>query len=303
MPSKSKLDLYRIFCQVAARGSISRAAEALYMSQSAVSQAIMQMEDDLSTRLFNRTSRGVTLTTEGSLLYEYAQSALSLIETGEQKLHEFKNVVIGELKIGVGDTISRYFLLPYLEQFHIRYPNIRFKIVNGTTLEICGLLKSGAVDIGICNFPITDPSLTQIPCIEVQDIFVCGDKYREVLEEPQELADIAALPLILLEPGSNSRQYIEEYLMSQGVKVSPEFELGSHDLLLEFAKINLGVACVTKQFSQDYLKRKQVYEIPLKREIPPRAIGVCYLRSVSLSPASAKFVEQLTGKHSSVDED
>lgn len=289
-----KLDLYKVFCKVAINGSISKAAQELYMSQSAVSQAIMQLEADLETRLFNRTTRGVTLTTEGSLLYDYAHSALSLIETGEHKLSEFKNVVIGELKIGVGDTISKYFLLPYLEAFHTRYPNIKFIIVNGTTLEICSLLKSGAVDIGICNFPLSDPALEQIPCAEVQDIFVCGDKYRALCDAPNDLHDIAHLPLIMLEPNSNSRKYVEEYLSSQGVKISPEFELGSHDLLLEFAKINLGIACVTKQFSHEYLQKGLVHEIPLKTLIPKRDIGVCFLKTVTLSPTSSKFIELLT---------
>jgi len=288
-----KLDLYKVFIKVADHGSISHAAGELYMSQSAVSQAIMQMERELETRLFNRTARGVTLTTEGALIYDYAHSALNLIKTGEQKLLEFKNVIAGELKIGVGDTISKYFLLPYLEEFHAQYPNIKFKIVNGTTLEICSLLKSGTVDVGICNFPLRDPALEQIPCLEVQDIFVCGDRYRSLYAGRVTPKEIVQHPLILLERNSNSRQYVEEYLLSQGVVVSPEFELGSHDLLLEFAKINLGIACVTKQFSTEYLEKRLVYEIPVQPEIPKRSIGVCYLKSVSLSPASAKFVDQL----------
>jgi LysR family transcriptional regulator, transcriptional activator of the cysJI operon len=288
-----KLDLYKVFCMVARSGSFSKAAQDLYISQSAVSQAVMQLEGELEIRLFNRTPKGVTLTSEGSLLFEYAHSALSLIDAGEQKLLEFKNVAIGELKIGVGDTISKYFLLPYLEAFHTQYPNIKFKIVNGTTLEICSILKSGGVDIGICNFPLNDPALEQIACLEVQDIFVCGERYKSLSLSPVELEEIAKLPMILLERNSNSRKYVEDFMLSQGVKLSPEFELGSHDLLLEFAKINLGIACVTKQFTQEYLQKQLVYEIPLAREIPKRDIGVCFLKSVPLSPASKRFVDQL----------
>lgn len=295
MSSKSRLDLYKVFCKVAEQGSISRAAHELYMSQSAVSQAIMQMERELDTRLFNRTPRGVSLTAEGALIYDYARSALNLIRTGEQRLLEFRNVAAGELKIGVGDTISKHYLLPYLEQFHIRYPNIRFNIFNGTTLEICALLKSGAADVGICNFPLKDPALEQIPCMQVQDVFVCGWKYRTLFRDAEcvALQDLVRHPLIMLERNSNSRKYVEDYLMSHGIVVSPEFELGSHDLLLEFAKINLGVACVTRQFAMEFIEKWLVYEIPVTPVIPERSIGVCYLKSVSLSPASAKFVELL----------
>lgn len=287
----SKLDLYKIFCAVGKRKSFSQAAKELYMTQPAVSQAIMQLESELDTRLFNRTPKGVTLTDEGAILFEYANSAINLIDAGEEKLLEFKNLTAGELKIGVGDTISRHFLLPYLEAFHNHYPNIKFKMVNGTTTEICSLLKSGEVDIGVCNFPLEDPALELRPCIDIHDIFVCGEKFKYLLSKPISIEDLVKLPLIMLERKSNSRMYVEDYMISKGIKLSPEFELGSHDLLLEFAKINLGIACVTKEFSKEELNKRNVWKIPIAEEIPSRSIGVCYLKSVPLSPASNKFLK------------
>jgi len=148
-----KLDLYRVFCEVAKSQSFSKAAVALYMTQPAVSQAIMQLERELEMRLFTRTPKGVVLTNEGKLLFEYISSAMNLINTGEKKLAEIKNLMAGELRIGVGDTISRYFLLPYLEKFHNLHSNIKLKIFNGTTIELCAMLKSGEIDIEICNLP------------------------------------------------------------------------------------------------------------------------------------------------------
>ncbi|HEY2495112.1 MAG TPA: LysR family transcriptional regulator [Paenibacillus sp.] len=296
----SKLDLYKVFCRVGKSESFSKAAKDLYMTQPAVSQAIIQLERELDIRLFNRTPKGVSLTNEGSLLFEYVNSAINLIDVGEEKILEFKNLTTGELKIGVGDTISRYFLLPYLEDFHNKYPNIKFKIVNGTTLKLCSILKSGEVDIAICNFPLDDSTLELRPCIDIHDIFVCGEKYKNILSKPLSLDEVVKLPLILLETKSNSRRYVEDYLTSRGIKISPEFELGSHDLLLEFAKINLGIACVTKEFSQEYLNKGLLYEVQLNEEIPKRNIGVCFLKSVSLSPASTKFVEIIENKQAGV---
>ncbi|GAA0309224.1 DNA-binding transcriptional LysR family regulator [Gracilibacillus halotolerans] len=286
-----KLDLYRVFWMVGKYKSFSKAAGKLFMTQPAVSQSIQQLESELGTRLFNRTSKGVTFTEEGSLLYEYVHSSLSLIDTGEEKILEFKNLTAGELKIGVGDTISRHFLLPFLEKFHSNYPNIKFKIENGTTAETLAMLKSGEVDIAVCNLPVNDPALEVMPCMEIQDIFVCGEKYKRLLRKPLQLEQLVRLPLIFLEPNSNSRKYVDQFLEKQGVDVSPEFELGYHDLLLDFAKINLGIACVTREFSKEYLNRGYVWEIPLEMEIPKRSIGVCYLQSVPLSSASTKFVE------------
>ena len=179
----------------------------------------MQLERELDTRLFNRSPKGVSLTQEGSLLFEYANSAINLLHVGEEKILEFKNLTAGELKIGVGDTISRYFLLPYLESFHNRYPNIKFKIENGTTLELCSILKSGEVDIVICNFPLDDPALELRPCIDVHDIFVCGEKYKSILSKPLSLAELVKLPLIFLESKSNSRKYVEDYIISKGIRI------------------------------------------------------------------------------------
>ncbi|ARC84234.1 bacterial regulatory helix-turn-helix, lysR family protein [Clostridium argentinense CDC 2741] len=289
----NKLDLYKIFCQVAECESFSKASKILYMTQPAVSQAIMQLEKELDIRLFTRTPKGVNLTKEGQLLYEYTSSAINLISVGEKKLEEVKNLMVGDLQIGVGDTISRYFLLPFLEKFHSKYPNIKLKIINRTTLELCEMLKSGEIDIALGNLPIKDSSLEIRKCIDIRDVFVCGEKYKEKLSEPISLEELAELPLILLETNSNSRLYVEKYMLSKGIEMKPEIELGSHELLLEFAKINLGISCVIKEFSQEYLKNGLLYEVKLTEEIPKRSIGICFLKNISLSPSSTKFVEIL----------
>ncbi|SHD78156.1 LysR family transcriptional regulator [Schnuerera ultunensis] len=263
-----KLDLYKIFCKVAKLGSFSKAAKSLYMTQPAVSQAIMQLESELEIRLFTRTPRGVVLTNEGEILFEYANSAINLINVGEKKIIESKNLMAGELRIGVGDTISRYFLLPFLEEFHSKYPKIKLKVINRTTLELTDLLKSGEVDVAICNLPVKDSTLEIMELMDIHDIFVCGEKYKDRISIPLSFNEIADLPLILLEPKSNSRLYVEKYILSKGVKIEPEIELGSHDLLLEFARINLGISCVVKEFSKEYLKNKLIYEVKLCEEIP-----------------------------------
>ncbi|RLL42662.1 LysR family transcriptional regulator [Oceanobacillus piezotolerans] len=285
-----KLDSYRIFHAVSRNNSFSKAAQELYMTQSAVSQAISKLEKELGIQLFNRTSKGVELTTEGNLLNEHVKSALGMIQVAEDKLSEFKTLKTGQLRIGVGDTISRYFLLPYLEEFHQTYPGINLNILNRTTSEIINLIKSGKADVGICNLPIHDEGLEVIPCKEIQDTFVCGKKYKELSKKPISLEQLMKLPLIFLERKSNSRMFVERFLKKRGYQVSPVFELGSYDLVLEFTKINLGISCVIKEFAKDYLDRGDLYEVRLEEEIPKRSIGICYLKDVPLSQAARKFV-------------
>ncbi|HAM79459.1 LysR family transcriptional regulator [Ornithinibacillus bavariensis] len=286
-----KLDLYRIFYTVSQNRSFSKAAQELYMTQSAVSQSISKLENELAIQLFNRTSKGVELTMEGMLLSEHVKSALGMIQVAEDKLSEFKTLKTGQLRIGVGDTISRYFLLPYLEGFHQAHPGINLSILNRTTSEIINLIKAGKVDVGICNLPIQDDQLQVTPCKEIQDTFVCGEKYKEITEKPISLATLMKLPLIFLERKSNSRMFVENFLKERGYQVSPVFELGSYDLVLEFTKINLGISCVIKEFAKDYLDREDLYEVKLEEPIPKRSIGISYLKNVPLSQAARKFVE------------
>lgn len=288
-----KLDLYRIFNTVSRSNSFSEAARELYMTQSAVSQAISKLENELDVQLFHRTPKGIELTNEGKLLQEHVTSALAIIGVAEDKLLEFKRLKIGELRIAVGDTISRYYLLPYLEEFHFKYPGIKLTIINGTTSEIRSLIKAGQADLGICNLPIEDEQLEILPCKEIQDIFVCGEKYKRLARKSIRFEDLLKLPLIFLEKKSNSRIYVEEFFKKQGLQLSPSFELGSYDLLIEFAKINLGIACVIKEFSKDYLDKGEIYELQLEQDIPKRSIGICYLKSVPLSHAAEQFVQRL----------
>lgn len=287
------LDLYRIFNVVSGNKSFSKAAQELYMTQSAVSQAIMKLENELGVQLFHRTSKGIVLTNEGKLLNEYINSALGMINAGEEKILEINKLNTGQLRIAVGDTISRYFLLPYLEDFHARYPGIRLNILNGTTSEICDYIKSGKADVGICNLPINDENLEIISCMEVSDIFVCGDKFKRITEKPISFEYLMKMPLIFLERKSNSRKFVENFFKKKGFQLSPAFELGSHDLVVEFAKINLGISCVVKEFVNNYLERGELYELKLEEEIPKRSIGICHLKNVPLSRAAGKFVEKI----------
>ena len=293
-----KLDLYRIFCQVAESSSFSGAARELYMTQPAVSQAVSQLERELDMRLFSRTSRGVRLTNDGRLLYEHASAALNLIHAGEKKLFEAKGLMVGELRLGVGDTICRYYLLPYLEEFHKEHPEIKLRIINRTTPEICEMLKAGDIDLGLVNLPIEEADIEVRECMKIHDIFVYGNSFSELLEKgsPLRPEEVTKHPLILLESKSNSRQYVERWFQSKGITVVPEIELGSHELLLEFAKINLGLACVIREFSQDYLQGGTLHELPLTEPVPARSIGYCFLKSVPLSAASASFIESLNSK-------
>ena len=172
-----KLELYRVFKEVADTGNISTAAKNLDISQSAVSQSIKQLETSLQARLFMRSPRGVSLTGEGQMLYEYVRSALSLLATGEDKLSQAQQLLLGTLTIGASDTVTSWFLTPYLEHFHREHPGIRLKIVSGRSAKVLSLLKSGVVDIAFASSPADPSNLNIWPCFHTHGIFVAGGDY------------------------------------------------------------------------------------------------------------------------------
>ena len=284
-----KLELYKVFKEVAEAGNITAAAQSLYISQSAVSQSIKQLENELQTRLFSRNSRGVSLTGEGKMLYEYVRSAMGLLETGEAKLSQTRELQMGHLTIGASDTVTSQFLLPYLDRFHRQYPAIRIQIVSGRSHKVLGLLQSGKVDIAFASTPADPGSLTTFPCFATHSVFVAGADYPCDFDHVYSLQEIARFPLILLERKASSRLYLEKYFLQNGLHLDPEIELGARSLLVDLAAIGFGVAGVTEEFVTRELESGRLKTLKTSFEIPPRSVDLCVLHDVPLTAAAAQF--------------
>lgn len=284
----TKLELYKVFKEVAEAGNITAAAQALYISQSAVSQSIKQLENDLQTRLFSRNSRGVSLTAEGQMLFEYVRTAMGLLETGESKLAQTRELQMGQLTIGASDTVTSQFLLPFLDSFHRRYPAVHIQIISGRSGKVLDLLRGGKVDIAFASRP-DDPALEAYPCFATHSIFVAGADYPCDFEKKYTLAEIAAFPLILLERKASSRVYLEKFFLQNGLKLDPEIELGARSLLVDLAAIGFGVAGVTEEFVTKELESGRLRKLETAFTIPPRSVDMCVLKSVSQTAAAQRF--------------
>ena len=284
-----KLELYRVFKEVAEAGNITAAAQTLFISQSAVSQSIKQLEAELQTRLFARNSRGVTLTADGRMLYEYVRSAMGLLETGEEKLSQSRDLQMGHLTIGASDTVTSQFLLPYLDRFHRQYPAIHIQIISGRSHKVLGLLQSGKVDIAFASTPQEGASLETFPCLATHSIFVAGAEYPCDFDHVYTLEEIARFQLILLERKASSRLYLEKYFLQNGLHLHPEIELGARSLLVDLAAIGFGVAGVTEEFVRRELESGRLRKLRTSFDIPPRSVDLCVLRDVPLTSAAQRF--------------
>ena len=288
------LDLYRVFHAVARAGSVSAAARELYVSQPALTQAIKKLEEQLGVQLFQRTSRGMSLTPEGDTLWKHVDSAYGLITAAEKRLSEVRSLEDGEITVGAGDTLCKYYLVPHLRTFHSLYPKVRIHVTNRTTPETTELLKAGKVDLGIVNLPLSpDAALTVEETLAVHDCFVAGPGFVGLKGSSLSLQELSEYPLLLLEKGSNSRRFLDSFARSHGISLRPEIELGSSDLLVEFAAVGLGVACVVREFVGPELQSGRLFEVKLAEEMPARGAGIVTMKDVPLSRAAAEFVRVL----------
>ena len=286
-------ELYKVFYQVAVDLSFSKAAENLYISQSAVSQNIKNLEKELKTDLFIRSTKNVQLTEAGKILFEHIEPAFNLIENGEKSIREINALEKGEIHIGANDTISKDYLLPYLHKFHQLYPEIQIQITNRTSSTCIDLLKQNKVDLIISNLP--NPKITEQMefqnIFSFNDIFIAGSEFKSLSKKEIKLEELKKYPLLMLEAKTTTRKFLDKALTELGIEIEAAVELGSVDLLIEMTKINLGIALVP-EYCLD-LKAEGLFEIKTKEKLPARKLAVVKNKNIPLSKAAEKFMQIL----------
>ena len=288
----SNLEYFKVFYYVAKYGSVTKAAGELAISQPAVSQALKQLERQLEVPLFYRAAKGVKLTSEGQLLYSYVEKGYGQIELGVKKIRQLQNLELGEVRIGASDMTLQYYLLPYLEKFHEKYPEIKVVVTNAPTPETLNYLKEGRIDFGIVSTPFNEMADLKVTAVrEIEDVFVAGRRFIQYKNKTLDLQELEKLPLICLEQGTSTRSYMEDFLMQNHVAIQPEFELATSDMIVQFALRNLGVASIVKDFAKDYVESGRLFELRFNKIIPKRRFCVVQNMKAPLSPASQKLLE------------
>ncbi|MGN6715479.1 LysR family transcriptional regulator [Anaerocolumna jejuensis] len=301
---ETNLSLYRIFNSVAGTGNISRSSKELFISQPAVSKAIQALEDNLHMTLFIRSSRGVRLTEEGSLLYEYTKSAFDTLKQGELTLFRMQELGMGHLRIGVSNTLCKYILLPYLKDFVKQYPHIKITIECQSTYKTLELLNQNKIDIGLIGKPDNLKGMDFYEIQQIEDIFVSTQTYldnlslqlskdtrNKVSPKAQNATEILRYSnVMLLDEKNITRLYVEDYFTRNNIKTNQLLEVSSMDLLIDFAKIGLGISCVIKEFIQEELKTGELLELPLNPPLEKRSVGFAHSKEAFLPQAVKHFI-------------
>lgn len=288
----NNLEAYKVFYHVAKEQSITLAAKALAISQPAVSQSIKQLESQVGTSLFLRTSKGVRLTREGELLFSYVAKGYEQIEAGEHKLRQMLNLELGEVHIGASDMTLQFFLLPFLERFHEKYPGIKVMVSNAPTPETLQFLQTGRIDFGVVSTPFKKLDGIHVREVQqIQDTFVAGRRFMQYKNRMLDFSELEHLPLICLEGNTSTRRYMEDFLQAQGVTIRPEFELATSDMIVQFALRNLGVGSVMRRFAEAELESGRLFELRFNKMIPKRKFCIVTRENHPLSVAAQNLLQ------------
>ncbi len=286
-------ELYKVFYHVAITLSFSEASKQLFISQSAVSQSIKVLEKKLNQKLFIRSTKRVQLTPEGEILFKHIEPAMNLIKQGENQLLEAHTLNGGQLRIGASDTICRYYLVPYLNKFHKQFPHVHIKVTNQTSIACASLLEHGQVDFIVVNYPNSALSSTHIPRVinEFHDVFVANRQYFPLDGQEDSLASLQKYPILMLDRKSTTSEFLHAMFQRSHLDLVPEIELSSNDLLIDLARIGLGIA-----FVPDFCiptDDKDLFVVKLKEELPKRQMVVAYNERMPLSQTAKQFMSML----------
>ncbi|WP_105614813.1 LysR family transcriptional regulator [Vallitalea okinawensis] len=291
-----EMELYRIFYIVATHKNISRAAEALFISQPALSKSIKKLEEKMGCKLFIRSSRGVVLTKEGEILFNHVENAMSELLKGENIIHKLINNEKGLIRIGVSNALCKYFLIPHLRSFHEEFPDIKILVINKTTNDTLEMLDNGEIDFGIVSFPFMHSGYEYTELMKIHDIFVTKKVYYNELDQVVSIYNLSRYPIMLLEPDNITRQYLDKYFLDNKIEIEAEIEIGNMEFLIEFAKIGLGISAVIREFVKDDLEEGILKEIPVNPAPVSRSIGIVTHKNIPVSIASQSFISYLINK-------
>ena len=286
-------ELYKVFYHVAVTLSFSEASKQLFISQSAVSQSIKVLEKKLNQPLFIRSTKKVQLTPEGEILFKHIEPAMNLIRRGENQLLEANTLNGGQLRIGASDAICRYYLVPFFQEFHRKYPNVHIKVANQTSIACAKMLENGQVDFIITNYPNSSLSNANSirPLKEFSDVFVASREYFPLQGKKISLQDLQTYPILMLDRKSTTSEFLHHMFQKHQLDLVPEIELTSNDLLIDLARIGLGIA-----FVPDFCipgNDRELFVLNLEEQLPRRQIVVAYNENLPISQAARQFMEML----------
>lgn len=286
----------RTFCSIAKKGNFSAVAEDLFMSQSAVSQQIQALERRYGVVLFDRGSKGVTLTEPGQILLEKAEKILELEDEINQEYDNLRGLKGGELHVGASTTVGNYFMPFYLGKFKQSYPDVTVSLIVENTRIIEDQLLAGLFPLGVVEHKVENPSLTREAVEKDRLVLFVSPDHRWANGKAVTKDELMQEPFITRELGSGTREVIEEKLKEEGVtELNVVLELGNSTAIKTAVQAGLGVSILSRRAVHPQLESRMLKQVDIQGVALEREFYMITVTDRYLSPASAKFREMLLG--------
>jgi len=286
------LELYKVFYAVAKCGSLTKAAQELYISQPAVSQSIKQLENQLGVSLFNRTHKGMELTPSGGkLIFKNVEQALCLIESAEDSISELKSTATGTIRIGATDSIFSHLIADKLAEYTEKYPQVKLELISSTSPNTLGQLKDGRCDVAFINLPLSDSDVKFITTVShLNDIFVAGNKFAHLKGKELSLKNLQEYPLLMIEENTVHRRALANFTQTLGLELSPDIEVANWDFMIKLAVKGMGIGCVPREYCEKQLLSGELFEVKTNPPLPVRGVGIATQKNASSSFALKQFI-------------
>ena len=290
------LELYRIFYTVARCGSLTKAAEELYISQPAVSQAIKQLETQLKTPLFNRTHRGMELSAQGGeRIFADVEQALRILGNVESDLAALRDCATGFLRIGASETIFEYILSETIVEYSKQYPQVKIELITDVSPKICEMLKTDRCDVGFLNLPIgedKDIALSD-PIKLLTDVFVAGKAFSGLQGKRLDIWEPQKYPVLLMQENTVARASFENYCRQVGVKILPSVEVDSWDFMKRLVTNGMGIGCLPREYAQRRIASGELFELDVRPTLPLRSVVMALPKHATVPFALRAFIEKV----------
>ncbi len=286
-------DLYKMFYAVAKHGSLSKAAEELYVSQPAASQSIKTLEKQLATPLFNRMHHGMELSAQGGkIIFDDVEQAVKLLDGVEKKLAALKQDATGTLRIGASETIFQYFLSEKIVGYNRLYPHVKIELISEVSPKIIALMKSDECDIGFLNLPISeDEDVVISKSIQLlNDVFIAGERFSELKGATLSVKDLEKYPLLLMEARTVSREAVNHYGISHGAYFTPAVEVNSWGFMKRLVIDGMGIGCIPREYALNKLSDGSLFEVNVSPAMPARSVGMALPKNVNMTCALQSFM-------------
>jgi len=289
------LEYYRAFYYVAQLSSVSKAADALFLSQPNITRSIKKLEEHLNCMLFTRVSRGMQLTNEGKIVFNHVERAFEQFFEAEKTLHRMANFETGIITIGATETALYFFLLPIIESFRKEYPKVYINFSGSTTPETIKMVREGIVDLSVVVSPITDcDDLVVTTTIEFQDIFVASPSFIEaehLHERVLSAKEVCEFPTVAVEKGTTSRNHIDLWFKEQGIFFESDYSVRTPSTVLSLVQRNLAIGVLPDLFVNNLLDRGKICKIVMEQTIPKRQVLAIHKDESQMTALSRNFIK------------